>query len=44
MAAANNRQPAGIPIHNTRFVRFVMPQTLTFCITDGPDVQDHERL
>lgn len=35
MAAANNRQPAGIPIHNTRFVRFVMPQTLTFCIKDS---------
>lgn len=32
MAAANNRQPAGIPIHNTRFVRFVMPSALTICV------------
>ena len=35
MAAANNRQPAGIPIHNTRLVRFAMLQTLTFCIKDS---------
>lgn len=35
MAAANNRQPAGIPIHNTRFVRFVMPSALTICVKDS---------